>query len=199
MCYLREVTYNRKLSRPIKKFTNKVKWLHFSKRFDIFKEANDRINEFRLQGEQKFKDFLETYRIVLEEYLIQEEKDDQGWGLFLGELLAVTEDDPFPSLNNMKDYPPIVPTTKPELVNSLKKLSAEYKVEWSENENMQGVLYSVENVYKIVFENQSKLFPSITTEPNVFRSKSADSDGDESTTFKDSQPKGETKNVIFIP
>jgi len=30
----------------------------FFKKDSIFKEANYRINEFRLQGEQKFKDLL---------------------------------------------------------------------------------------------------------------------------------------------
>ena len=195
---MREVTYNRKLNRPLKKFTNNVKWLHFSKRFEIFQEANDKVNEFRLQGELKFKEFLETYRIVLEDYLIKEEKDDQGWGLFLGELLSVTEDDPYPSLSNIKDYPPIIPTTKSEMMDILKRLSIEYKIEWSEKENIQGVLYGVENVFKIIFENQSKLFPSITTEPTVLRrAKSADSDGDDTSLFKGSHQKDDTKNVII--
>ena len=196
MCYLREVVYKRKLSRPLRKFVCNLKWLHQSKRFEILRNAHDKINNTRLQGERNFKEFVETYRSVIGEYLIQEEKNDQGWGLFLGELLSIAEDDPYPSLNNAKSYPPIIPTNQPEMMKSLQFLTKDYKIiDWETSENTQTFLYNINNIFKIIFENQTKIYPSGMKDTGFNRhAKSTDSDFDDSqfkNTFQDE------KNVIY--
>jgi len=190
MCYLREVVYKRKLSRPLRKFVCNLKWLHQSKRFEILRNAHDNINNTRLQGERNFKEFVETYRSVIGEYLIQEEKNDQGWGLFLGELLSITEDDPYPSLNQVKDYPPMIPTNQPEMMKSLQLLTKHYKIiDWDTSENIQTFLYNITNIFKIIFENQTKIYPSGMREAGSSKqAKSTDSDFDDNqfkNTFQD--------------
>ena len=174
-----------------------MKWLHHSKRFEILRNAHDKINNTRLQGERNFKELVENYRTVIGEYLVQEEKNDQGWGLFLGELLSIAEDDPYPSLNNIKNYPPIIPTNQPEMMKSLQLLTKDYKIiDWSTSENIQTVLYSISNIFKIIFENQTKIYPSGMKEAGFLRqAKSTDSDFDDQfkNTFQD-----DSKNVIIF-
>lgn len=59
-------------------------------------------------------------RLTIIETLLKEEKKDQYWLFFLGELFYLLEDDPYPSLKLRRDYPPFIDTTKSEILKSLK-------------------------------------------------------------------------------
>ena len=157
--------YNRKLNRPVKKFIHNVKWMHYSKRFEIFRNANDKVNDIRLESEWIFQGFFETYRSVITEYLVREEKNDQGWSYFLSELFSLTEDELYPSLGNIKNYPPILATTRPEIMNYLEILAKKYKAEWTGTQNVQSFLYIISNTFKLIFENQNNVFPSAANDP----------------------------------
>ena len=83
--YLRHKTYNNKLNRLAKKLVNKVKWLPYLKRFQIWEASREKITEFRKKAQQERSFMAQKISIDVKEKLERTGEQDEK------AILAVTE------------------------------------------------------------------------------------------------------------
>ena len=120
-----------------------VKWIHYTKRLEIYKESNEKLNEKRLINQETYSEYMDMNKSLLLTLLKEKNKFDQGWNFFVQELFFVKNDDNLPNCLTKVDYPPFLDTSKLETLKTLEILSNRFKLDFSESINLQSYLYQV--------------------------------------------------------
>ena len=165
--YMRQKTYSRRLNRLAEKLINKIKWLPYSKRFDMFEESRIMLSNFRLQATQERSDLLYDVRKAIKQKLKRYgELDEKAVQAVTERYVFHLKEDVFVSRKDqlLQSYktdvkrPYMIHASNFELKRNITELASMYsdrlRTDQMDIDNGQQFTYQMQTLFPIEFEKQ---------------------------------------------